>query len=572
MSSSLVPTYGSINNENIQQDVESRTLTVVSSNKSLSRYLKKTSIRKEIKFVILNAVPIVLTFLMQYSLTVSCLFVIGNLCIDPETGSSAEYLSSASLAVMTYNITGLAAIEGMATSLDTFCPQAYGASKYKKVGLYTQRCTLMIMCILTPIVISWWFSASWLKFVIPEADGLLVNVQTYLRLLSFGLPAIIMFETGKRFAQSQGYYKITTFSLSFIFPINILLIYIFTKKFGFIGAPCAIVISDWLMFLSLTLYCIYVKPDTLKCWPSILKYKEEEKEEEESLRVDNESNDIFGTPSQSLLFTVDRNCTNNKKKRHPIFQHWLPMWNLSFPGLVMIESEYLSFELLTIMSTYFGVEAIAAQTIIATIGTLIYQIPFAFGCVISTRIAHYIGSYYHIHCKNSDYPVDQSIAEESVVEPKLAEYNAKTTIKATYILAFGLGFVTFVLLFVSTEKLARLFTKDETVIKLSSHTLPVIAVNQIPYSFNIFSSSIMRGQGRQSICSKLNIVGYYAIGLPLSYIFAYKMNLYLSGLWLGCTCSVLFLGSTQIYYVIKTNWKSVFGAFIKRMEVEDVEI
>ncbi|KAH3899192.1 uncharacterized protein SCDLUD_004622 [Saccharomycodes ludwigii] len=506
--------YGSIDQVFNSTDIRAARSSFASTHSTIKKLRidfssKRTTLLEELKFIVWNSIPITLTFFMQYSLTVSCLFIVGNLCIDPETGSSAEYLSSASLAVMTYNITGAAVIEGMATSLDTFCSQAYGAGKYKKVGLYVQRCTLMIMCILTPIVISWWFSASWLKLVIPEVD-LLYNTQRFLRVLIIGLPGVTMFETGKRFAQSQGYYNITTFALFFAFPINLILIFIFTKKFGFIGAPYAIAVSQWLMFLSLALYCIYIQPITLKCWPSIwgMRY--------ERLGNNNDAQTWF-SPVTSMMSTVlspstlfgrtvsneeednvilnEANDSNVNFQKHPIFQHWLPMWNLSFPGLVMIESEYLSFEVLTIMSSYFGVEAIAAQTIIATLGTLIFQIPFAVGCVLSTRVAQYIGSHYHYYKNNLND--EQAVSNSNnVIESRLAELNSKTCIYASYLVGLLLGFCNFLCLYVFAEFFAGLFTKDESVIKLSAQSLPIVAANQLPDTFNVFSASILRGQGR----------------------------------------------------------------------------
>lgn len=79
--------------------------------------------------------PLILTFLLQYSLTVASIFSVGHL-------GTAE-LGAVSLASMTANITGYAVFQGLATSLDTLCAQAYGSGKKKLVGLQTQR---MVCC------------------------------------------------------------------------------------------------------------------------------------------------------------------------------------------------------------------------------------------------------------------------------------------------------------------------------------------------------------------------------------------------------------------------------------------
>ena len=91
----------------------------------------QTTWRREIKVIARNSGPLILTFLLQYSLTVASIFSLGHL--------GKVELAAATLASMTANITGYAVYQGLATSLDTLCPQAYGSGQKKLVGLQTQR-------------------------------------------------------------------------------------------------------------------------------------------------------------------------------------------------------------------------------------------------------------------------------------------------------------------------------------------------------------------------------------------------------------------------------------------------
>ena len=68
------------------------------------------------------------------------------------------------------------------------------------------------------------------------------------------------------------------------------------------------------------------------------------------------------------------------------------MIRLAVPGMIMIEAEYLAFEILTLASSRFGPEALAAQSILATIASVTYQLPFALSIAASTRIANLIGA------------------------------------------------------------------------------------------------------------------------------------------------------------------------------------
>ncbi|SCU87012.1 LAMI_0D04390g1_1 [Lachancea mirantina] len=455
-----------------------------------------TSISKEISHLLYYSVPITITFCMEYLLAVTSLFILGHL-------GKASDLASASLAVMTFNITGLAVIEGMSSALDTLCPQAFGAQKYTRVGLYFQRCTAMILIAAIPICISWWTCEKWLQYLVPEKD-LLANVQVFLRITSLALPGLIFFETGKRFVQAQGIFDASTWVLVFNVPLNIVISIFLTKRYGFVGAPIAITITYWLMAIILFLYCLFFVPTTKQCWYPVL---------ESSFHL----------------------------KR--VFSNWGPIWRLAFPGLVMIESEYLSFEVLTVMSTHFGVRAIAAQSVIANLGSLIYQIPFAMGCVVATRIANYIGS--------------------GLLR------NAGTTVKASWLLGAIIGITNCLLIMFGKRWLCLLFTRDKEIIEVAARALPILALNQLCDGLATFNAAILRAQGRQALGGLINVINYYFIALPLSYWFAFgPLHLELKGLWYGCGVGIFLMALCLMACVRKSNWGEILQNFIEREERE----
>lgn len=76
-----------------------------------------------------------------------------------------------------------------------------------------------------PILFFWCFSASFLKFIVPEKT-LAILAQTYLRYISFGAPGYILFETGKRFLQAQNIFTVGQYCLFFVAPLNVCLNYL----------------------------------------------------------------------------------------------------------------------------------------------------------------------------------------------------------------------------------------------------------------------------------------------------------------------------------------------------------
>lgn len=69
-----------------------------------------------------------------------------------------------------------------------------------------------------------------------------------------------------------------------------------------------------------------------------------------------------------------------------------PMVKLALPGLVMVEAEFLAFEILTLASSYFSTTHLAAQSILSTLTALTFQIPFPISVAASTRVANLIGA------------------------------------------------------------------------------------------------------------------------------------------------------------------------------------
>lgn len=166
---------------------------------------------------------------------------------------------------MTAAITCLAPFQGLSTSLDTLCAQAYGSGHKHLVGLQFQRMTFFLFSLYIPVAIIWIFSDTILSYIVPNPESARLAGQ-YLRVMIFGIPGFILFEGGKRFIQAQGLFSATTYVLLIASPLHILITWLLVYKFelGFIGAPISVVFTDNFMALLLFLYVKYVNGS--QCW------------------------------------------------------------------------------------------------------------------------------------------------------------------------------------------------------------------------------------------------------------------------------------------------------------------
>ena len=178
----------------------------------------QTTWQREAKVVARYSGPLVLTFLLQYSLTVASIFAVGHL--------GKTELAAVSLASMTANITGYAIYQGLATSLDTLCAQAYGSGKKKLVGLQTQRMVYFLWFITIPIAVIWLCADLILQKIVPETEVAHL-AGLYLRIVLIGAPGYAAFEAGKRYCQAQGLFSASLYVLLICAPLNAFMNWLF---------------------------------------------------------------------------------------------------------------------------------------------------------------------------------------------------------------------------------------------------------------------------------------------------------------------------------------------------------
>jgi multidrug resistance protein, MATE family len=300
---------------------------------------KQTTLFQEIQILCKNSAPLIVAYLLQYVFSLITISVVGHLGTDE--------LAAVALALMTANITGYAVYEGLATSLDTLCAQAYGAGRLDLVGIHVQRMVCLQLLVTIPIGAVWVFSPQLLAIVVPEQD-LARMAGKFLRVLLLGAPGYALFEAGKRFVQAQGLFHGPLLVMLIGLPINILLNWLFVFKlgWGFTGAALALSITRDILPVMLLAYVLLISPSSLKCWGG------------------------FGKST---------------------FQDWGLMVKLSVPGIFMVEAEWLAFELQTLAASHLSATELAAQSVIMTVCVVMAHIPFSVAVAVSTRLGNLIG-------------------------------------------------------------------------------------------------------------------------------------------------------------------------------------
>lgn len=453
----------------------------------------KTTFAIELRMLMRYSLPLIVTFILEHLFSIVCLLVVGHL--------GKNELAAVSLASMTSTIT-LAIFEGIATSLDTLCPQAYGAGNHEMVSIHVQRCIAFSLCVYVPCALFWWYSGHVLKYVIGTGQVLELTTK-FLRIIVAGGPAYIFFENGKRFLQAQGIFEAGTGILFISAPINIFLSYYLvwneTYGLGYIGAPIAVVINFWVMCILLIFYVMFV--DGSKCWFGLCKLKN-------------------------------------------LFQNWGQLSQLAVPGIIMLESEYVAYEIMTLFALYFGTLELAAQSAVGSIASLTYMVPFAVSIAVSTRVANFIGA-------GNLYSARRATHTGLFVAVALASLNC------LFLLCFS-------------RQIGSFFTNDPDVIDLIvSLFTPLVAVLQLFDGVACVSNGVLRAQGLQKLGGIVNFVAYYAVAMPLAFVLTRTTSLKLHGLWIGVGTGMIMIAVIESIIIVNCDWEAVLERAGLMMEFDD---
>jgi len=166
-------------------------------------------------------------------------------------------------------------------------------------------------------------------------------------------------------------------------------------------------------------------------------------------------------------------------------RNWGPMVRLALPGLMMVLAEFLAFEILTLSASWISDTHLAAQTVLQSLSSLTYQLPFPLSIAASTRVANFIGA---------------TLPDA-----------AKVTAKVTFVVGFALGVFNAVWMLALREHIPWLFTSDEDVVRLTAKVLPINASFQLFDALAAQCNGVLRGIGKQEAGGYINLFAYYAV-------------------------------------------------------------
>ncbi|KAG1823134.1 MATE efflux family protein [Suillus variegatus] len=316
--------------------------------------------------LVIDSIPVILSYILQNSIQTVSIVITGRL--GPEELSAAAF--SMMLAYVTGEMiprsVGWCIALGGGSALDTLGSQAFtGGSRSTDLAVHFQRCVVLLWILLIPVGVLWAFMEPAL-LAIKEPPRLCKDVQAILRILIFGAPGYIAFESLKKYLQCQGIMKAATWVLIIVSPINIALniFLVHYTSLGMLGCPVA---------LSITYWCAFFLLIAMTSMSSVHK-----------------QNATWGGFQPKAVFNIE-SCVEFLK--------------LALPGILMVGTEWAAFEIVALAAGRLGELPLAAQSVIMTTDQIISTLPFGFGVVASNRIGNLIGARTAIGARNAAHAI-----------------------------------------------------------------------------------------------------------------------------------------------------------------------
>ena len=199
---------------------------------------------------------------------------------------------------------------------------------------------------------------------------------------------------------------------------------------------------------------------------------------------------------------------------------------LGLPVGLTMSLEAGAFSISTWMAGWLGREALASHQIVLNMAALAFMVPLGVSQGGSVRVGNLIGL--------GDIP------------------GMRRAVQASLLLGGGvmvLSAVTFTLLRV---ELPGLYTDDAPVVLLAAQIFPLAAAFQLSDGIQVVAGGVLRGMGRPDAAALVNLVGYYAVALPVGYALGFVWQLGLVGIWVSLAAGLTVVALSLLVWVSRT--------------------
>jgi len=209
----------------------------------------------------------------------------------------------------------------------------------------------------------------------------------------------------------------------------------------------------------------------------------------------------------------------------------LEVLRLGAPVALQLLFEYWAFAFATLLAGRLGAIELAAHSIVLNLASISYMVPLGISLGATTRVGNRIGAR----------------------DPQGAR-------RAAWV-ALGLGagvMALFALLFVAGRRLIpEAFGVGGEVVALTAAILPIVAAFELFDGVQVVGGGVLRGMGRPRPAALFNLIGYYALGMPLALWLGRPETLGLAGIWWGLAAGLFAVALCVVFWIARKGPETV---------------
>ncbi|HZD95877.1 MAG TPA: MATE family efflux transporter [Candidatus Sulfotelmatobacter sp.] len=212
---------------------------------------------------------------------------------------------------------------------------------------------------------------------------------------------------------------------------------------------------------------------------------------------------------------------------------------LGLPAALQLLLEIGAFATATFLIGKLGAVPLAGHQIALNVASFTYMVPLGIGSAAAIRVGNAIGA-------------------RDIHGAARAGWMA-LFFAATFMFCSGLA------LFLFARPIARIYTPEPDVVLTGATLLVVAAIFQLFDGLQVVATGALRGAGNTRVPMLVNLVGYWAIGLPLGAVLCFRLKIGAVGMWVGLCLALVLIGTVLV---------GVWSVLIKRLlaEAPDTEV
>ncbi|MBB5064040.1 MATE family efflux transporter [Granulicella mallensis] len=436
--------------------------------------MRSTDIRRELPLLLKLALPLIVGELGWVAMSLVDTIMVGRL------PHSAIAMSAGALAQVLFN-TLVFGIGGILLALDTLISQAFGAKEMQQANRWLLH-GLVMAVLLSGVLMTLFAAGPTLLMYMPVDRAVLAQAVPAMWGLNYGTLPLLLYFTLRRYLQAMHHGRPIAFALISANLVNIAgdWLMMFGHRWQILGHTIAIPAfgvegSAWstsfarLYLMAVLLFAV--------------------------LWADQQGD--YG------LRTVSRRIE---------VQHLRKLFVLGAPAGASLLIEIAIFALVTSLVATMGPLALAGHEVALQCASTTFMVPLAISSATAVRVGHAVGRI--------------RTGAATIAQAALAGW-CGIGLGAAFMLVAAVVFLTI------PAAVARLFTPDQDVIHAAVPLLFVAAGFQFFDGVQITATGALRGAGNTTAPLYTQVLCYWAIGMPLGVLLAFRAHLGAAGLWWG---------------------------------------